>query len=38
MYNDIEGEVQGESFLLNGVSLLHDLNPRFQKNLRGYRS
>ena len=37
VYNDVEGEVQWGSFLLNGVSLLANLNPRFQKNLRGYR-
>lgn len=37
VYNDIEGDVQAESFLLNAPSLLQEIDPRFQKNVRGYR-
>ena len=37
VYNDIEGEVQADDFLLNAPSLLQEIDSRFQKNVRGYR-
>lgn len=37
VFNDVEGEVQEDTYLLNSTGLLQDLYPPFAKNLRGYR-
>lgn len=37
VFNDIEGDVQEDTYLLNSVGLLQDLHPPLAKNLRGYR-
>lgn len=38
IFNDAEGRLRDEKYMLNGVGLLQEVLPlHFQKNIRGYR-